>query len=314
VSFPELERTIDEPYSALTSERVHGVLMQRAAGCGLTLLLGERAVRVDANHVVLESGTRLDAQVVIDARGPERAARAHVLGYQKFVGLELQVRPGSGPEFPVLMDARVEQRDGFRFVYLLPFGRDRLLVEDTYFSDSPSLDVAALRAGIAAYAASRGIESYRVLREESGVLPLPGRAPLATRPENGRFRGGYAGGWFHPTTGYSFPLAVRYALAVAGAEPAELGATLETLSRRELANQRFAALLNRLLFLGVAEEQRYSVLERFYRLPVATIRRFYAHETTALDRTRILCGRPPRGFSLSRLLSERSASLLGERA
>jgi lycopene beta-cyclase len=315
VSFPALERTLEEPYAALSSESVHRVLSRHAANGELTLHLGARAVRIGSNEVQLESGTCLEAEVVIDARGPDSVDRARALGFQKFVGLELKVRPGSGPSAPVLMDACVEQTDGFRFVYLLPFGSDRLLVEDTYFSDTPALDVARLRAGIARYVASRGIEQYRVLREESGVLPLPERAPLAANGENGRFRGGYAGGWFHPTTGYSFPLAVRYALVVARTEPSELGASLARLASRELPNQRFAALLNRLLFRGFAPAQRYSVFERFYRLPVETIRRFYAHEATALDRTRILCGRPPRGFSLARLLSaQRSDALLGERA
>jgi lycopene beta-cyclase len=314
VSFPTLERTLEEPYAALSSESVHRVLAGRAANGELSLHLGARAVRIGSNQVELESGTCLEAQVVIDARGPDSAEQAHALGFQKFVGLELEVRPGSGPSAPVLMDACVEQTDGFRFVYLLPFGRDRLLVEDTYFSDTPALDIPALRAGITRYAASRGIEAYRVLREEAGVLPLPGRAPLATPARNGRFRGGYAGGWFHPATGYSFPLALRYALAIAKAEPSELGASLDRLALRELPNQRFAALLNRLLFRGLAPAQRYSAFERFYRLPVETIRRFYAHEATALDRTRIVCGRPPRGFSLTRLFSgQRSDTFQGER-
>ena len=40
------------------------------------------------------------------------------------------------------------------------------------------------------------------------------------------------------------------------------------------------------------------MLARFYRLPEAVIRRFYALELTAMDRARILVGRPPRGMSL----------------
>jgi lycopene beta-cyclase len=51
------------------------------------------------------------------------------------------------------------------------------------------------------------------------------------------------------------------------------------------------------LFRWFAPEHRYHVLERFYRLPEPTIRRFYALELTALDRARILVGRPPRGLS-----------------
>ena len=43
------------------------------------------------------------------------------------------------------MDATVPQRDGFRFVYTLPFAPDRVLIEDTYYSDGLDLDPAALR-------------------------------------------------------------------------------------------------------------------------------------------------------------------------
>jgi lycopene beta-cyclase len=67
-------------------------------------------------------------------------------------------------------------------------------------------------------------------------------------------------------------------------------------------------LLNRLFFAGFAPDQRRNVIERFYRLEPALVRRFYALDLTHLDRARIVCGRPPRGFSLSRALA------FGERA
>ena len=40
-------------------------------------------------------------------------------------------------------DATVEQLDGFRFLYTLPFGPDQLLVEDTRYSDGPALPRAS---------------------------------------------------------------------------------------------------------------------------------------------------------------------------
>ena len=46
---------------------------------------------------------------------------------------------------------RRDQIDGYRFVYLLPFGPNEIFVEDTYYSDTPC-STAALRARIAAYA------------------------------------------------------------------------------------------------------------------------------------------------------------------
>jgi lycopene beta-cyclase len=134
-------------------------------------------------------------------------------------------------------------------------------------------------------------------------LPLPARAPTPRAPERGLVRGGYQGGFFHPTTGYSFPLAVRFALEVARTSAAELPARIHALARAEQRQQRFAALLNRMLFRGFAPHDRYNVLERFYRLPVPTIQRFYALTLTPADRARIVCGRPPRGLSLEGLWS-----------
>ena len=52
----------------------------------------------------------------------------------------------------MVMDASVEQLDGYRFVYLLPFGPRDVFVEDTYYSDSPEVDQPLLQSRIAAYA------------------------------------------------------------------------------------------------------------------------------------------------------------------
>ena len=52
----------------------------------------------------------------------------------------------------------------------------------------------------------------------------------------------------------------------------------------------------------------YAEMQRFYRLPPEAVRRFYAMTLTHGDRARILCGRPPRGFSLTRALSRPTSS------
>jgi lycopene beta-cyclase len=207
------------------------------------------------------------------------------------------------------MDARLPQRDGFRFMYALPLAPDRVLLEDTYFSDLPQLDEQRLADEVLAYASRNGFEARGVVRRESGVLPLPISMPrLREPPPEAPLVAGYQGGWFHPVTGYSFPVAVRLAQAVATSEPHRLRPQVwPALLREQRAQLRFAVLLNRLLFTGFATEQRYHVIERFYRLPPASIRRFYALRLTRGDRMRLLCGRPPRGFSLPRILASNLA-------
>jgi lycopene beta-cyclase len=305
VRFPELRRTLDEPYAAVTSDRLHEVVTRAFSQRPDSRLLLSRSVQqAGARRVLLDSGDELHADVVIESRGPAAFDSSAGAGYQKFWGLELELRRPASLQTPLLMDALVPQRDGFRFMYALPLASQRLLLEDTYFSDTPELDGPRLEAEILAYAEKLGCHVASIARREWGVLPLPTRAPSFAPPSaDAPLAAGYQGGWFHPVTGYSFPLAVRLAHAIAGAAPEQLRDQVWPALLHEQRSQfRFGVLLNRLLFSAFAPQQRSGAIERFYRLPVESVRRFYALRLTHTDRLRLLCGRPPRGFSLPRAL------------
>lgn len=296
VAFPAYARTLDSAYACVTSTR----LAEAVVKSGITVMTETTAISVGADHVLVRaldgSVSEIKARMVIDARGPDRA-EVHAGGWQKFLGQEIELSAPHGLARPMLMDATVEQRDGFRFMYVLPMSPTCVLVEDTSFSDGTFLDAAALREAIAEYVAQRGWTG-EVVREETGVLPLPGRCAPATA--GAPLVAGYGGGWFHPVTGYSFPIVARLA---------QLIATRTDLAAHARAHARqlaFALRLNRMLFGWFAPDQRYRVLERFYKLPEATVRRFYALELTAMDRARILIGRPPRGLSLEKMLGRAS--------
>lgn len=297
VRFPGLQRTLESNYASFEGSRLHDVVTDVARGNpNLSVLLGAEAVHVDGDSVVLADGRVLRAPLVVDARGPGRLPVESPCAYQKFVGVEVSVSGPAVPTRPTIMDAAVEQVDGFRFVYVLPLSPGRLLIEDTYFSDEPHLPIDAIEQRIGAYAEARGWRIEATHRKETGVLPLPRRYVIPAEPRS-PFVAGYAGGWFHPTTGYSFPCAVRLAdhLAREGDAALESMHAMRRAHRRQL---RFAVHLNRLLYGAFAPGDRHKVLERFYTLPEPTIRRFYAMQTTLADRGRIVCGRPPAGFSL----------------
>ena len=326
VLFPSLRRRIGAAYAAITSERLDEVVRARvAAAPGSALLLGRSARAVHADRVELEGGEVVRGRLVIEARGPAAAgpdarggtAGARVVddgdgtGYQKFVGLELALDTPHQIDEPILMDATVAQLDGFRFVYVLPLRPDRVLIEDTYFADGPALDRALLRDRALAYARARGLWPARVVREEHGVLPMPWRGGGGPRPVRGPLVAGIQGGWFHPATGYSLPVAVRLAALIGRLAPDRVfGPELDALAARVRRQAAFARQLNRLLFRWCTPERRWEVLARFYRLPEATIRRFYALDLRPADAARILIGRPPGGLSLrTRLGRGRGAEL-----
>jgi lycopene beta-cyclase len=299
VAFPELHRRIDAAYAAVTSARLAERLGGALAVPGSELLTGAVAESIGEHEVTVRTAAgprQLTGTVVIDARGPD-VGEPPPGGFQKFVGLEVRTAAPHRLERPILMDAEVPQLDGFRFFYVLPLGPDRLLVEDTRFADGTYLDLAALRAACLGYAAGRGWEVAEVIREEHGVLPLPFRIDLDD-VAGGPLRGGIQGGWFHPTTGYSFPVAARLAALVGAFEPEALhGAELAALRARHRRQLDVALALNRMLFRWFAPADRRHVLERFYRLPEPTIRRFYALDLRFGDVVRLFAGRPPRGLS-----------------
>ena len=299
VRFPNLTRTLAHGYASIPSVRVDAVVRERLEAPPSRVVTGAEVVEVREREVRLADGRGIEGELVVDARGPDALpAAAGRAGFQKFLGLELELARPAGLTRPVIMDATVAQTDGFHFVYVLPLAADRLLVEDTYFSDSPALDHDALRARVLQYAGAHGFEVARVLREETGILPMPWGGPLP-RPSASPLAAGYRGGWFHPATGYSLPVAARLAERVASVPPgAALGRALQDLARRHRGQVRYARLLNWLLFCAYPPAERWHVLERFYRLPEPTIERFYALRMTTADRARLLLGRPPRGFSV----------------
>jgi lycopene beta-cyclase len=303
VRFPRLQRTFDAEYACVTSTRLHEVVTAAFASRPASkIFFARRAESIGANQVTLDSGEVLRSSLVVDARGPRELPGE--IAYQKFVGLEVELSRPIASMRPVVMDAEVEQIDGYRFLYVLPFEERRVLLEDTYFSLDPSLDEAALEARILDYARVRGLQVERILRRERGILPLPLSWSQSIQTE-GPLLAGYGGGFFHPTTGYSFPVAARLAELVAATDATDLfGAPLRKFVTGHVRQARYAVMLNRLLFGATAEANRRDVLERFHTFPEEVVRRFYALETTSGDRLRILCGRPPRGVSLRKALNQ----------
>jgi lycopene beta-cyclase len=305
VVFPRLQRTIDGRYSAVTSERLDEVASTAVrGGPGSKLFLDTEVSEVDKHVVTLSSGGRLEGRVVIDSRGPPLPSGPAAAGYQKFLGLELELARPHDLDRPVLMDATVDQSEGYRFFYILPLGPSRLLVEDTYFHEDPSLDRGRLRDGVLGYATSRDWKATEIVREEVGVLPMPW-AGSPDVPRSGPLLGGYGGGWFHPGTGYSFPVAARLAEFVAGRPPTDLfGADLHRFAGEHIRQVLYVQLLNRFLFRWFPPSARIAIFERFYRLPKTTIGHFYALRLTWLDALRLITLRPPRGLSLRHRLRQ----------
>jgi len=292
VRFPGTTRRLEGGYRSIRSSRFDRRLREVLGEAVRTGATVERATR---HRVHLADGDERTARCVVDARpgaGPPGPA-----GAQAFVGWDVRLAEPHDVDVPVIMDATVPQRDGFRFLYVLPWGERRALVEDTRYA-AGDLDRDAIAEDLQAYLDEQGWTVDEVERREAGVLPIPLEAPDPPGPTDpaAPARVGTGAGLFHWTTGYSLPDAARVADRLARLDDpttASARQAVRAYASDHARRQRFFALLNRLLFQGARPEERRSVMERFYRLPRSLIEAFYAGRISKTQQARVLLGRPP---------------------
>jgi lycopene beta-cyclase len=277
VQFPSLKRTIKLPYHSISSRDFHELLLKE---------LPKDRVRLNEMMTTAEATSLSD--LVFDTRGTNEHFRC---GYQKFLGLEIETEMPHGLTSPILMDANVEQIDGFRFIYYLPFSETTLLIEDTRYSDNSFIDHFRMNEQVLDLVRRNGWKIKNILREEHGALPIPYDVPERFSDE----RILDLKGLFHDTTGYSLPDALRLIPKIVDSELSYLKVKglIDGYRKQRTNDRKFFCLLNRFMFLGSPQESRYKTLEFFYRSSPSLIKKFYAGEMSAWDKVRFFAGKPP---------------------
>jgi lycopene beta-cyclase len=282
LNFPKYSRSLKgAKYASIKGEDFLGKL-----SVSDKIRWAQKVKTVNAQSVLLDSGEEIFGHKIVDGRGFSQSGEH--CGYQKFLGQHILLKKPHGLKRPLLMDATVEQTDGYRFFYLLPWSERELLLEDTYYSNSPTIHKEKIRQEISTYLAKRGFEIEKIVSEESSALPIP-YFPLK---QSKGFVVGAAAGLFHPTTGYSLPYAAELAFSWDPLEK-DSGGKLKQFIRENQSHHNFYYLLNRMLFLAGKPEDRRKIFERFCGFSEPLVQRFYAGKSSLLDQSRILMGKPP---------------------
>lgn len=190
-------------YTRIDALLLYRSARRRIAAAGFELKLGTAALAVGtcgAEGFVRVTNGEWRAHVVVDTR--PRTGGCSLL-VQRFTGLEVTV---DGARFDpstcdFMSNMRADSR-GLNFMYVLPIAADRALVEDTWFA-RPGVALPDGRAAVDAYLREHlGAASYRILREEGGLLPmgLTGAGGSAGRVVSL----GVAAGDLRAATGYAY--------------------------------------------------------------------------------------------------------------
>ena len=176
----------------------------------------------DVYRIETDQGA-LTASAVIDTRPLPRDQPA--LLYQCFLGAEVTHSPLSAADVEVagLMEAMSTDKDGFRFVYILPLAPDRSLIEITRFCNR-RVAPNSLREQLSAEIMRLHGADTQIVRTEAGVLPmgLVGQAPRTGGPQ--QVFAGLPGGALRPASGYAFQRIQAWADACAASVTSGRGA------------------------------------------------------------------------------------------
>jgi lycopene beta-cyclase len=289
-------QTLQRRFGGYRYERIPGASLlehfeTRRAGDPRLVRITATVTRIHADqpgHRCLELSTRqtLSARKILNSAATPPAGS--VLQY--FVGLEIETdRDAFDPSVADLMDFRVPQQDSVRFVYVLPFSSRRALVEFTVFSSEKLPDQECEHLLKDYLSGKLGLESYRVLGRESGVIPMSTELSPLFPPSFGNRSVesiGSAAGRIKPCTGYSFQRNLR--------APGNPGS--------------FRFQLYDSLLLGILRQSGGLGAGIFYRLfeknPPERVFSFLDENTRPIDEARIFWTLPWRPFLKQLLLQQ----------
>ena len=189
------------------------------------------------------------------------------------------------------MDFGIEESPDLSFVYVLPFGADRALIESTAFSRE-AVPAEEHRRRVERYLERQGVSGYCVESEESGSL-LMSTERYPTHKSDRHLMIGVAGGATRPSSGYAFVQILRQSQRIASAMVrGEIPPVPEAIPRKQrLFDAIFLDAVDRSPALA-----RSSFVRMFERVPPAALIRFLSNESSLRDEMRMIAALPKTPF------------------
>lgn len=212
---------------------------------------------------------------------------------QHFKGWEIET-PGDyfEPSTVTLFDFRTPQKGCMRFFYILPFTRRRALVEYTLFSAN-LLKPHEYDRALAEYIENiLGIQKYRTVSTETGVIPMTDR-PFNRRLSAHVMAIGTKGGMVKPSTGYAFLRMQRDARSIVHSlenfgDPFQVPVPPD---RYRLYDSLMLQVMHR-----DGNRMAYIFTELFKQNPIQDIFRFLDEEASFSDNIRLISTLPKAPF------------------
>jgi len=154
------------------------------------------------NNKVKTNDGEFSSSIIFSSIYNEVSFKKYPLLKQHFIGWTIETKNENFDDNKItFMDFSVDQKDEIRFMYILPFSKNKALIEYTLFS-SDIISDDEYEKEIKTYLKKKNILNYSIVEKEKGMIPMT-CYPFFENNTDTYFQIGTAGGWSKPSTGYT---------------------------------------------------------------------------------------------------------------
>ena len=162
----------------------------------------------EINRIVKTDDGDFTSSIIFSSIYNEVSFKKYPLLKQHFIGWTIETKTEVFDDNKItFMDFSVDQKDEIRFMYVLPFNKNKALVEYTLFS-SDLISDKEYEEEIQKYLEKNNISNYSVIEKEKGMIPMT-CYPFFENNTDTYFQIGTAGGWSKPSTGYTVKNSIK---------------------------------------------------------------------------------------------------------
>ena len=196
-------------YKMIKSDKLYSQIRNKILKASNFKYLNSNINEIDEkNNIVKTDDGEFSSSIIFSSIYNEVTFKKYPLLKQHFIGWTIETKSESFDDNKItFMDFSVDQKDEIRFMYVLPFSKNKALVEYTLFSKDIIND-NEYEKEIKSYLKKNNITGYSVTDKENGMIPMT-CYPFFENNTDTYFQIGTAGGWSKPSTGYTIKNSIK---------------------------------------------------------------------------------------------------------